>query len=301
MKKKNKQRAVPISIPITNSTTNSNVSQSPQWSDRFRQLRRSLQGRAMKNSVSPQPTEKVAIFEEPDAAQLPPTPKPTPKQRSKSRQLPQSSPYDTTASQSPAIHRTTLTVEASKVSSDAEQSDKSVAIDPPKTAAIKRQQFRRSRSVATNESKHEPITTHFPINNTNPVTTKHGDQFDSYGGYILGDADQKSSHAESGYLSALELSIPRSTSVWSQTSPPMESPPTRENYQLPPRPSSRGTIFDRQASIRSKSRAATPEPQRRSRLSSAKSETNLRRYERSNSANWALDMLRDRIQVFALN
>lgn len=102
-----KQRAVPISTP-----SDSSVSQSPQWSDRFRQLRRSIQGRGMKNSVSPQPAEKVPTFED-----LPP--KPTPRQRSRSTV--KQSPYDEAAP--PPIHRTTLTVEASKVSSDNEQPD----------------------------------------------------------------------------------------------------------------------------------------------------------------------------------
>ncbi|KAI6175606.1 hypothetical protein M3Y97_00708000 [Aphelenchoides bicaudatus] len=268
-----KKRAVPIST----TTTPDSVLQSPQWSDRFRQLRRSIQGRAMKNSVSPQPAEKA-----PDFSDLPP--KPTPRQRSKSVVKQQSqSPYEDSAS--PPIHRMTLTVEAHK-ESDLEQPDEKTDSNDS-SAQQKRQKFRRSRSVTTSESQ-KPITTHFPISGE-PVTTKNGD-FDAYGGYILSDADQKSSHAESGYLSALELSIPRSASAWSQTSPNID------HTALPPRPPSRGTIFDRQASIRSKSRATTPEPTRRERLSSARSESNLRRLERSNSVGWALDALRERVQ-----
>lgn len=69
---------------------------------------------------------------------------------------------------------------------------------------------------------------------------------------------------------------------------------------MPQRPPSRGTIFDRQASIRSKSRATTPEPTRRGRISSARSESNLRRLERSNSVEWVLDSLKERVQVSML-
>jgi hypothetical protein len=244
----------------------------------------------MKNSVSPQPGDKAAIFE--DQSKLPPTQKLTPKQRSKSKTPSQQSPYD----EASPIHRTTLTIEASKVSSDTDQSDKTIKLKPE---TVKKQPSRRSRSVAPSDSRIEPlsipITTHFPISDKEPVTVKDSDkQFDPYGGYILTEADRKSTQAESGYLSALELSIPRSTSMWSQTSPAIESPPIRERHRA--RSSSRGTIFDRNVSIRSKSRATTPESQRRSRLSAAKSEINLRRYERSSSVGWALEMLRDRVQ-----
>lgn len=251
----------------------------------------------MKNSISPQPTDKVAIFE--DKPDLPP--KPTPRHRSRPKQ--ESSPYGSYESGHPTptpIHRTVLTVEASKVSSDAERSD-----DHPKTIQ-KRQKSRRSSSVVTTDSRNEPITTHFPVSIDFATDKNGGDNFDQYGGYILSNPDQKSSHAESGYLSALELSIPISTGAWSQASPLVEFPkePTpvstkttqRQDF-LPPRPSSRGTIFDRKASVRSKSRASTPETTRRVRLSSAKSESNLRRYERSNSLGWILDALKERVQV----
>ncbi|KAI6236357.1 hypothetical protein M3Y95_00148800 [Aphelenchoides besseyi] len=226
------------------------------------------------------------------------------------------------------------------------------------TAAAKRRQFfRRSRSVATQSSMDSrrsnsgatstadftplppPLVTHFPVDDSAPITEPQNGQFDAYGGFIPSTNNWQTesrpatqSAGESGYISGLELSIPRSASVWSpQTSPGAVdlqssaaemSPETRASSGIGslfrrharspsfgPTSSAaqrhrstsgaRGTIFERgpgSPRLGEKAVGAQSVMLRNRRLPAAKSESNLRRYAQSNNISWALDALRERVE-----
>ncbi|KAI6200494.1 hypothetical protein M3Y96_00740200 [Aphelenchoides besseyi] len=226
------------------------------------------------------------------------------------------------------------------------------------TAAAKRRQFfRRSRSVATQSSIDSrrsnsgatsradftplppPLVTHFPVDDSAPITEPQNGQFDAYGGFIPSTNNWQTesrpatqSAGESGYISGLELSIPRSASVWSpQTSPgavdlqsstaemspgpransgigslfrrharsPSFGPTSSASQRHRSTSGARGTIFERgpgSPRLGDKAVGAQGVMLRNRRLPTAKSESNLRRYGQSNNISWALDALRERVE-----
>jgi hypothetical protein len=149
----------PHAVPIL---TDSNVSQSPQWSDRFRQLRRSIQGRSLKNSVSPAKEQTTITV----TAELPPTK--TRRSKSKAPPVVAASPYDVEPSPPPQFKEPPpppLKMEEPK-------SRREIPIEQP--ASKRRQMFRRSRSVANgsldSRKSNEPLVTHFPVDVQAPIT-----------------------------------------------------------------------------------------------------------------------------------
>ncbi|KAI6214202.1 hypothetical protein M3Y94_00240100 [Aphelenchoides besseyi] len=215
------------------------------------------------------------------------------------------------------------------------------------TAAAKRRQFfRRSRSVATQSSMDSrrsnsgatstadftplppPLVTHFPVDDSAPITEPQNGQFDAYGGFIPSTNNWQTESRPATQSAVYRVQLPfgrhrlrlePSTCNHRPLKCHLKHEQVRESARFFRRharspsfgPTSsaaqrhrstsgaRGTIFERgpgSPRLGEKAVGAQSVMLRNRRLPAAKSESNLRRYAQSNNISWALDALRERVE-----